>query len=178
MRRTAAKNGEALRELLAGDAVEPQLFANVSLQDLNSDPGMLWPLLSASGDLTPERLSWSEDGVGAWLRIPNLEGWAACTQTILPLAGPTARAGGPLTEVSRARLAGDTEALQTERTEVMVRALRYHDLAPGSLAGPAARPSGRASRGPSPSSAPNATRRPSAGPAPLGGRVRMCELAR
>jgi hypothetical protein len=136
MRRTAAKNGEALRQLLAGESVPVQLSDNLSLQDLYSDSDMLWPLLCASGYLTPERLTWSEDGLAAWLRIPNLEVRAAFTQTFLPLAGPSARAGGPLTEVSRALLAGDSETLRTELTEVMVRALSYHDLVPGSPAVP------------------------------------------
>jgi hypothetical protein len=136
MRRTAAKNGDALRKLLAGESVEVQLFDNLSLQDLYTDHGMLWPLLTASGYLTPERLSWSEDGLAAWLRIPNVEVRAAFTQTFLPLAGSTAQAGGPVTEVSRALLAGDAEQLADALTEVMVRALSYHDLVPGSPAVP------------------------------------------
>ena len=41
-----------------------------------------------------------------------------------------------MTEVSRALLEGDAEALQAELTKVMVRALSYHDLAPGSPAVP------------------------------------------
>ena len=136
MRRTSTKNGEALRRLMAGEAVEVPLSDHLALQDLYSDPGALWPLLCFSGYLTPERLSWSEDGVAAWLRIPNLEVRAAFTQTFLPLAGSSARAGGPLTEVSRALLKGDAGDLADALTKVMVRALRYHDLAPGSPAVP------------------------------------------
>jgi hypothetical protein len=132
MTRTAATNGELIRRLIAGESVEVQLPENVALQDLYADDALLWPLLCFAGYLTPERLSWSEEGLTAWLRIPNVEVRAAFTQAFLPLAGQSARPGGPLTQVSRALLEGDVGSLRDALTDVMVRALSYHDLAPGS----------------------------------------------
>ena len=138
MRRTAAKNGEALRKLLAGESVAVQLFDNLSLQDLYTDHGMLWPLLTASGYLTPSGLTPSRGAWMAALKVPNEEVMEAFTSTFLSVLGSLSQVaiGGPLASVSRALIAGDAEVLQAELTDVMVRALSYHDLVPGSPAVP------------------------------------------
>ena len=138
MRRTAAENGDALRRLLAGESVEVQLFDNLSLQDLYTDHGMLWPLLCYSGYLTPSGLTPSRGAWKAALKVPNEEVMEAFTSTFLSILGSLAEVaiGGPLASVSRALLAGDAEALEAELTKVMVRALSYHDLVPGSPAVP------------------------------------------
>jgi hypothetical protein len=68
------------------------------------------------------------------LRVPNAE----VMEAFLSVLGSASEVemGGPFVPVSRALVAGDVEALQAALTDVMVRALSYHDIAPGSPAVP------------------------------------------
>jgi hypothetical protein len=125
--RTAATHGPALQRLVQGEAVEAAFEDAVPLRELGAEDDHLWPLLTMAGYLTPERVTFSDDGARTALRIPNLEVQATFRRTFLRLVGAQDVATPPTT-IARAILAGDAETLEDALGRALSLAMSYHDV--------------------------------------------------
>jgi hypothetical protein len=126
--RLSASDGAALERILGGEAVEVVVHEAVALEDLARDDSQVWSLLTLSGYLTPERVTRTDDGPLAALRIPNREVAAVFRATFLPLAGVSNRPSAP-SLLTTFLLSGRVADFAGKLSEIITAALSYHDTA-------------------------------------------------